>query len=394
VLDAVVVGLGAAGSAALYQLAKRGAKVVGIDQYSPPHTFGSSHGDTRITREAIGEGAQYTPLVQRSHAIWREIEALTGEKLLHPVGGLFISSPAAKATTHVPRFFENTVDAARRFGIAHEVLDAAQIRRRFPQFAVKDNESGYLEPTAGYVRPEACVGSQLALAQNAGARIVRDTPVREVTQSGGSVRVSTDSESFDAKCAIVAAGAWIRDFLPPEVAGQFAITRQVQYWFEVRGDFERHAPPQMPVWIWELQDRSSVIYGFPALDGPGGGLKLATEQYAVTTSADTVARDVAPREIAAMYETLVKDHLPGLGPHCVRAISCLYTATPDFHFLVDRHPRMANVIVASACSGHGFKHSAALGEALADVALEDRSRLDLSSFGLQRPGLAARPPKG
>jgi sarcosine oxidase len=394
VLDAVVVGLGAAGSAALYQLARRGANVVGIDRYSPPHALGSSHGDTRITREAIGEGAQYTPLVQRSHAIWRDIERRTGEKLLHQVGGLFVSSPAAKATTHVPRFFENTIEAARRFGIAHEILDAASIRRRFPQFAVKDNESGYYEPTAGYVRPEACVAAQLMLAQAARARIVRDAQVREVRPSNGGVRVSTDAQSFEAKRAIIAAGAWIRDFVPAEIAGRLAVTRQVQYWFEVRGDFKWHAPPRMPVWIWELQDRSSVIYGFPAVDGPGGGLKLATEQYAVTTSADTVTRAVEPAEIAAMYETLVKDRLPALAPRCVRTASCLYTATPDFHFLIDRHPRMDNVILASACSGHGFKHSAALGEALAELVLEGRSRLDLSSFGLQRPALAARPPKG
>ena len=384
VLDAVIVGLGAVGSATLYQLAKRGASVIGIDRYSPPHAFGSSHGDTRITREAIGEGAQYTPLVQRSHAIWREIEALTGEKLLHPVGGLFISSAAAKATTHVPRFFENTVDAARRFGIAHEILDAAAMRRRFPQFAVNDNEAGYFEPTAGYVRPEACIGAQLALAQEAGAHIVRDTVVREVTQSNGVVRVRTDTTTYEASRAIVAAGAWIGEFLPPEIAARLSVTRQVQYWFEVRGDPARYAPPQMPVWIWELQDRSSVIYGFPAIDGPVGGLKLATEQYAITTSPDTIERGVGPSEIASMYETLVKGHLPGLGPRCVRSAACLYTATPDFHFLIDRHPRMANVIVASPCSGHGFKHSAAVGEALAEHALEGQSTLDLSPFALHR----------
>jgi sarcosine oxidase len=383
-LDAVVVGLGAAGSATLYQLAKRGANVIGIDRFSPPHALGSSHGDTRITREAIGEGAHYTPLVQRSHAIWREIEALTGEKLLHPVGGLFISSPAAKATTHVPRFFENTVDAARRFGIAHEILDAAAMRRRFPQFAVNDNEAGYFEPTAGYVRPEACIGAQLALAQAAGARIVRDTMVREVTQSSGVVRVRTDTATYEAGQAIVAAGAWTGDFLPAEIAARLAVTRQVQYWFQVRGDPARYAPPRMPVWIWELQDRNSVIYGFPAIDGPDAGLKLATEQYAVTTTADSAERGVAASEIAAMYETLVRDHLPELGPRCLRSAACLYTATPDFHFLIDRHPRMPNVVFASPCSGHGFKHSAAVGEALAELALAGRSTLDLAPFAFAR----------
>ena len=169
--DVAVVGLGAMGSAAAWQAAKSGARVLGIDRFRPPHAMGSSHGDTRITRLAIGEGEEYTPLVLRANEIWREIEERSGEKLHVVTGGLIISGPARSATTHVARFFEKTLAAARRFGIAHEILDAAEIRARFPQFAVRDNEVGYYEPGAGYLRPERCIAAQLRLAQAAGVEL-------------------------------------------------------------------------------------------------------------------------------------------------------------------------------------------------------------------------------
>lgn len=382
--DVVVVGLGAMGSAAAWQLAKRGARVLGIDRFSPPHALGSSHGDTRITRLAIGEGAQYTPLAQRSHEIWREIEALTGEQLLTVTGGLWISSEARQAETHVANFFDNTLAAARRFGIAHELLDARAIRARFPQFNVADNENGYFEPGAGYLRPEACIRAQLTLAERQGARIHRDETVLEFSQASGAVSVRTDRGTYEARRLIVAAGAWLPQLLAPALARRFTITRQALYWFDTGASFKRFAPPAFPVWIWELQDRRNVIYGIPAIDGPAGGAKLATEQYAATTSADAVTREVSAAEKERMHRELVAPYLPGLGPRCVKAVACLYTATPDFHFVVDRHPVMRDVLVASPCSGHGFKHSAALGEALAELALEGGSTMDLSSFTFAR----------
>src|SRR5665213_4254770 len=151
--DVIILGLGAMGSAATFQLAKRGARVLGIDRYAPPHSFGSTHGDTRVTRLAIGEGEHYTPLVKRSHEIWREIEHETGADLLCTNGGLVISSNSNPASTHVKGFFQNTVDAAHKHGIAYELLDATEIRRRYPMFNVRDDEFGYFEPSAGFVRP-------------------------------------------------------------------------------------------------------------------------------------------------------------------------------------------------------------------------------------------------
>lgn len=359
------------GSAALYQLAKRGVRVLGIDRFSPPHDQGSTHGDTRITRLAVGEGEHYTPLVRRSHEIWREIEAETDAELLTQCGGLFISSAHKQSKTHVEGFFDTTVAAARRFGIAHELLDAAAIRRRFPQFAVRDDEYGYYEPSAGHVRPEACVAAQLALAERHGAEIRRG---ETVTALDGLV---TDKGRYDARQVIVTAGAWAPSLLPLPF---LKIHRQVLVWFDC--DAARFR--DMPVFIWEHADRSQGIYGFPAIDGPGGGIKVATEAYETTVSPDAVPRKVSAEETAAMHRDLIAPFMPGVGPRVVRTATCLYTVTPDHGFVIDRLPGHERIILASPCSGHGFKHSAAIGEALADLATLGRSRHDLSPFGISR----------
>ena len=166
-------------------------------------------------------------------------------------------------------------------------------------------------------------------------------------------------------------GAWLPGFLEPELARRLAVTRQVLYWFEPRDDVAQFEAPRFPVWIWELQATKHVIYGFPAIDGAGGGVKIATEQYAQTTTPEAVDREVSAGEKEAMFRELVAPHLPALGPHCVKAAACLYTATPDFQFWIGRHPAKPNVVVVSACSGHGFKHSAAIGEQAAQASFQN-----------------------
>src|SRR5579862_1513519 len=382
--EVIVIGLGAVGSAAAWQLAKRGAKVLGIDRHSPPHALGSSHGDTRITRLAIGEGAHYTPLAMRSHEIWRDIESRTGEDLLVETGMIVISSDDRRGNLHGSDFFANTLEAARKHSIEHEVLDASALRKRFPRFNVGDGEVGYYERSAGYLRPEACVAAQLRLAEEHGATLHRDERVTGIEARGEGVRVITDRARYDAAHAIIAAGPWVRELIPAEASRHLTVTRQLLFWFDAKPPVARFTPPEFPVWIWELRDRNHVIYGFPAIDGPHGGVKIATEQYASATTPDEVVRAVGEDEKRRMHEELVAPYLPDVGPACVKAVACLYTATPDFNFVIDAHPAVPAAIVASACSGHGFKHSAAVGEALAQRILDGASRLDLSSFGLAR----------
>ena len=382
--ETIVLGLGAMGSAALYQLAQKGNAVLGIDRHSPPHAFGSTHGDTRITRLAIGEGEQYTPLVLRSHELWRELEARTGENLLTIRGGLILSSSAKTSITHVENFFANTLAAARKYGIAHELLDARQIRRRFPQFKVADDEHGYLEPGAGFLRPEACVRAQLALAEMHGAEIHRGELVLGFDPSGGEVTVTTEQATYAADVLIVTAGPWLCGLVDHALARCFKVYRQVLFWFDLEDAASPFLAADCPVFIWELQARPQGIYGFPPLDGPHGGVKIATEQYGATTTPEAVDRVVTEEETRATYENYVAPYVAGVSARCVRTAVCLYTVTPDFGFVIDMHPESERVIIASPCSGHGFKHSAAIGEALAELAVEGASRHDIGAFSLAR----------
>jgi len=381
--DAIVLGLGAMGSAALYQLAKRGARVLGIDRFAPPHAMGSSHGDTRVTRLAIGEGDHLTPLAMRAHEIWREIEKETGAELLTSNGGLILSSDKPTSFTHVEGFFANTVAAAEKFGIAHERLDAHAIRARFPVFKVRDNEIGYFEPEAGFVRPEACVAAQLDLAKRNGAELCLNAPVLGFEEDSSGVRVKTERETCVADRLIVTAGAWLPTLLAPEHAQLFRIYRQVLLWYEIQGPIAAYQPDRFPIFIWELEGETQGIYGFPAIDGGAGGLKVATESYDATITADTVDRDVSAREIASTYR-LIGPRIEGVGPRAVKSKVCLYTTTPDFGFVVDWLLGSERILIGSACSGHGFKHSATVGEILAELTRDGRTRFDIAPLRFAR----------
>jgi sarcosine oxidase len=382
--ETIVIGLGATGSAAVCQLARKGNAVLGIDQFVPPHAHGSTHGDTRITRLAIGEGEQYTPLALRSHELWRELEEQTGSKLLTTSGCLIVSSHAKTSRMHVENFFATTLAAARRYGIAHEVLDAGQIRARFPQFRVGDDEMGYLERDGGFLCPEACVRAQLTVAERFGAMIHTQEKVTGFAAASSGVTVTTDRSSYQADKLVVAAGPWLPGLLDPRLARHFRVYRQVMFWFGVEGPVDAFVAPRCPVFIWELQGRKHGIYGVPAVDGPDGGVKIATEQFDHALSADAVVPAVTDTEIRLMHETYVGPYFSGVSSRCVKARTCLYTVTPDFAFVIDVHPDSERVILASPCSGHGFKHSPAVGEALSEMVIDGNAGLDLGAFSLAR----------
>ncbi|MBU6501015.1 MAG: N-methyl-L-tryptophan oxidase [Patescibacteria group bacterium] len=382
--DTIILGLGAMGSAATYQLAKRGNKVLGIDKFSPPHVYGSTHGDTRITRQAIGEGEQYTPLSLRSYEIWREVEKEINKNLLVVTGGLIISSDAKSAVNHVEKFFEKTLSAAKKYDIKHDILDAPEIRKRFSQFNVKNDEVGYYEYNAGFLRPEECVNANLFLAEKYGAEIYKNEKVESFTEENGTVKVKTDKSEYIAEKLIVSAGPWLPELIDKEYADLFSIRRQVMYWFDTKGSIEQFSSPRFPVFIWELQGDNQGIYGFPAVDGPRGGVKIASEQFKATTTPETVNREVYTQEIREMYQTYVKPYFPGLTETCIKAVSCLYTVTPDFGFIIDKHPKHYSIIIASPCSGHGFKHSAAIGEVLAQLVVDGKSKINIDNFTISR----------
>jgi sarcosine oxidase len=383
-VDVAVLGLGAMGSAALYQLARRGASVIGLDRFAPPHTLGSSHGETRITRQAVGEGSDYAPFVIASHRIWRELEAETGEPLLNACGAL-VMAPGDGVSSHhgKPDFVGRSVSAARRFGIAHEVLDGAAVARRFPLFLnLAGDEKAYYEPGGGYVFPERCVAVQLRRAGERGAEIRTGCEVLALHQDAAGVHVKTADGSILADRAVVSAGAWTAPLLGRPFDRLLTVRRQLLHWYAV-DDVSAYGP-RAPVFIWMYgTGDTDYLYGFPPMPGVRS-IKVATEQYDTATTADAVERAVDPGESEAMYRLRVKGRLAGATAEVVRSAACVYTVTPDRGFIIDRHPEMDRVLVVSACSGHGFKHSAGIGEAVAEEMTGGGSRIDLAPFALAR----------
>lgn len=384
--DILVIGLGAVGSSALYHATKSKARVIGIDRFSPPHDQGSSHGDTRITRQAIGEGREFVPLVLRSDELWREVEQVAGRSLGVRCGCLVLASPNVPGDHHGSRsFLQDTIDAAQHFGIAHELLNTSDLEQRFPQFRLQGDEVGYFEPGAGLLRPEACIEAQLDLARRAGAQTFTNEVVTAINQSSSAVEVRTNRDTYSAARAILTAGAWIPNLLGEKYEPLFRIYRQMLCWFAVARNYSACTPEHFPVFIWITgNEPRDMMYGFPAVDGPNGGMKIATEQYERTVHPDAVPREVCDRDVAALHATYIAPRFPDVSNRAMRTATCLYTVTPDAKFVIDSVPGTERIWFASACSGHGFKHSAAIGEALVSQALSQTPLVDLSPFRLTR----------
>jgi len=399
--DLIVIGLGAVGSALVWQAARRGARVLGLDRHRPPHAHGSHHGHTRITRVAVGEGAEYVPFARRSHEIWRELEASTGQRLMQTTGALVLGRRgSASASVHGQAdFVAATLAVARAHGIVHEELSAAEIRHRFPAFTPQDDESGCFEPGAGMLFPERCIATQLALAQAAGADLRFGEAVRSIAADGAGdgpgVRVHTAAGTHRAAQAVLCAGAWTPALAGGGFAQQLSVRRQTLHWF-APAQPALYAADRCPVFIWlHGADEADAFYGLPISshdnDGPAA-VKLGTAQYATTTTPDALQREVTAAESHEVFQRhaagrlnglvngLVNGLAPGLAPQVVHTAACLYTVQAQARFVVAPHPTVPGLRVVSACSGHGFKHSAALGEALAEQALTGRSALDLGAF--------------
>jgi sarcosine oxidase len=382
--DLIVVGLGAVGSAALCQAALRGVRVLGIDRFDPPHDFGSSHGETRITRQAIGEGPQFVPLVLRANVLWRELEAATGESLMVQNGGLILLD-GVEADGPGGAFYRQTVACAREFGIAHELLGTEEIRELFPQFTVRDGSQGYLEPGAGFLYPEKCVAAQLKVARENRSEVRVGEIVTEIITNRGNVVVVTNHSKYSAGAVVLTPGPWMSDWARAVVgldAAYFSVYRQTLYWFGLDGDPSRFSPEVMPIFLWSSAQVEKGFYGFPSLDGLS--VKVATEQFAVVNSADDGQTAVTSEEAQSFFAGHVQGSIRGLSNRCVRTATCFYTVVPDHSFVIDHGVDSERVWFASACSGHGFKHSAAIGEALVQKALGELTTVNLCPFA-RRP---------
>jgi sarcosine oxidase len=370
--DVVVCGLGAMGSAALYQLARQGKRVLGIERYAPGHDRGSSHGSTRIIRLAYFEHPSYVPLLQRAYASWRELEQASGRPLLHITGILEIGSP-------VGALVQGTLASARRHRLKHDVLAAPELMRRFPEFRVPADYVGVFQPDGGWLALEPAFQAWISLAAQAGAQIRAGDAVRAIEQRRDAVRVSSDAGTVEADVAIVTAGAWTNALVP---GFPLHVTRQVMAWFEAPASC---ADDRLPVFM--LESRHGTHYGIPPeRANAAAGIKIAKHHHRdETVDPDNYDRTVS-RADESVIRAAVADHIPLANGRLLSAKTCLYTMTSDGDFIVGRVPDAARIIVASPCSGHGFKFAPVIGEILAELATVGETQHDITRFRPRRFG--------
>ena len=370
--DIIVLGLGANGSSALYHLSKTGKKVLGLDRFHPPHRQGSSHGESRIIRQAYFEHPLYVPLIKAAYPLWEELEAAAGTTLFRKTGGLMLGREEAAVV-------KGALLSAQLHDIPYEYLDAGAIRRRFPAFRAPADTVGVLETEAGILLPEECIRAFLSSAVRNGVIVQTDETVLSIQPGNNGITVVTTKGRYSTDKLIISAGAWTNGLLPG-LRLPLTVKRQVLFWFDNAGPQQRASfqPDRMPVFIWEYQP-SKMFYGIPDL---GSGVKLAPHHRGRIIDADNMKQDTTDDEIAEM-RSLAADWL-GMDPVYRDSSVCMYTNTPDENFIIDFHPGFPNIIIASPCSGHGFKFSSLTGLLLCQMAMEGPTGFDLSPFRIDR----------
>lgn len=373
VYDAIVVGLGIYGSAVLDALAARGLRVLGVERFLPPHARGSSHGLTRIIRQAYFEDPAYVPLVLRAYALWDQLAAGAGRPLRVRTGGLMAGPPEGPVVA-------GALASARLHGLPHQLLEPGDVARRFPQLRLRPGEVALYEPEAGILAAEPCLQALLARAVERGAAVLAGVRVAGWEEAGGRVRVHTAAGTLEAARLVLAPGPWL-GALVPELRSALRVTREVLCWFPAR-DPDAHAPGRLPVFIVD-RGTQPALYGIPPLAGEG--VKVALHHAGDEADPEAGTPPPPPAELEAVAAQ-VRERLPGLDPQPAAAACCFYTSTPDGHFAVGPHPACPRVWIVSCCSGHGFKFAPAVAEAVAGAVVDGELRgpLASSAFALAR----------
>ena len=373
--DVIVAGLGGMGSAAAYHLAGRGRRVLGLERYTPAHDKGSSHGQSRIIRQAYFEDPAYVPLLLRAYELWEQLERETGEDLMTLTGGLMIGPPNSD-------IFTGSKATADEHGLPYEVFDADELKRRYPVFEPTKDTMALFEKKAGFVRPEASVKAHLDRAASLGAdlRFGEEILTWELTASG--VRVETASDVYEAERLVVTAGAWAPKLLA-NLGLPLEVTRQILFWFDPKGGIDPFLSDRFPVFIWEPED-GNAFYSIPAHDGPGEGVKVAFFRAGgKPADPETIDREVHDDEVEVIQRYLAR-YVPALDGELLYAKTCMYTNTPDEHFVVSVHPEYPQVAIAAGFSGHGFKFCGVVGEILADLITEGETDHPIDLFSPTR----------
>jgi len=369
--DVIVLGLGGMGSAAAFELTRRGRRVLGLEQYSLGHDRGSSHGQTRIIRTAYFEHPNYVPLLRRAYQRWYELEQLQGKRLFTECGCLSIGTPEGTLVAGVRR-------AAMEHSLSVENLSAAELRRRYPVFRFSDEYVGVFERDAGFLNVEDCVLAHAEEARKLGAHLRTGTPVRSWKTTGSGVVVQTEGQEFTADRLVIAAGAWAGRVLA-DLGLPLTVRRKVLFWYGT-GRPDQYRRDVFPVYITDMPQ--GTYYGFPVLDASGHKVARHDGGQIVTDPA-TVNRDVTEDD-GADCRTFLRDHLPGVDGPLMNARVCLYTLTPDEHFAIGVHPQYPQVSIAAGFSGHGFKFTSVVGEILADLVERGTTDLPIDMFRLTR----------
>jgi len=367
--DVLVVGLGVMGSAVAHHAARRGARVIGVDQFTVPHDRGSSHGETRNFRQAVYENPAYFPLLDRAYELWRELEREVGRELMRITGRIMCGWPDG-------RIISGAMASARQNDLPIEVIAAAEVTRRWPVLFPTEEMVGVYESKAGVLFAEHCVAAQLDLARRWGAELRFDEELLEWRPSGRGVLARTTKEAIFANRLVLSAGGWMTR-LAPELP--LTIERQVLVWFEPKLDTAELSMDRLPIYLWELS-ADLCVYGIPHW---GDGIKVARHHGGELCTMDTVRREVDETDVAEVRAPF-ECHMPALPGRFIRGKVCIYTNTPDQHFVIDRSAKHDAVFLVSPCSGHGFKFAPAIGEAVAELALDGRARQDLSMFRATR----------
>jgi sarcosine oxidase len=364
----IVLGLGAMGSAAAAAIARRGVAVLGVEQFAPLHDRGSSHGDSRIVRMAYFEHPDYVPLLRLAYKGWEGLERSAGRQLIQWTGALMLGRSDSAVVA-------GTLASATTWQLAHEVLDRAAMAARYPQFRLAAGEVAVHERDAGVVDPEAAVAALHASARADGAELRFESPVTGWDVGGDQVTVRVGGEEVSADHLVVAAGPWAAKLFGPAAA--LNPVRTVTYHIAAAGDRALFAPDRFPAFVWELGP-GDALYGLA--DVGSGAPKVGFHHRHRPTDPDAVDREVAPEEIAAMRAVL-DERLPALHADCLATSVCMYTMTPDEHFMIGHLPDSGGrVSVAAGFSGHGFKFAPVVGEILADLALDGGTDLPIELF--------------
>jgi sarcosine oxidase len=370
--DTIVIGVGGMGSAACYHLARRGKRVLGLERFDIPHAHGSSHGYTRIIRLPYYEDPAYVPLLMRAYELWAEIEATAGEKLLHITGSI----DAGPEDSWV---FKGALQSAQQYGLAHEVLTSAEMTGRYPGYRLPAETMGLYQPQGGFLTPERCIVAHVNAALALGAEVHgRERMLDFAPTTEGGVRVTTDRGQYEADSAVFTAGAWMADLLP-FLRGLAVPERQVLAWLQPTRP-ERFTPQNFPV--FNLLVEEGRYYGFPVFAVPG--FKFGKYRHFEETGyADTVKTEPTRADEDMLRQFATRYFPDGAGPTMMLA-SCMFTNSPDEHFIIDHHPEWPQVVFASPCSGHGFKFASVVGEIVADLATDGATRHLIDLFRLAR----------